>query len=464
MPADAPPAGEPLVFLLGHPEDGTDKLERAAAMVGRAGANRYECLKEFPDGPRRADGVPIQRVPAGEPVELIVSGANESPRLVDRFPARVRVTARPGPRGAFLRVGGHTPYLPPGSTLPPDEAWFLLPPGRGTVNLLVDIDVQPQGDVWIVRRGDGAEASKLSGGPPDPPTPRTLILVFDRTCPDAHRWDEARVWVQEGRAARAEDEYNLSAPDPSAARSGLPEGGVAGLNAEIRRGLADGFRAAAANCPPRVPVVWFADSYERLAPRPRIEERLRAGGCGRVDAPGRAVDLGPALGGLGYAPGLDLWDALDSALHEAREVARGHEPAAVLIVGNSPPHPPIDPDSPFNPILDRRGMRSARRLSGCTVDRNGRTENTDFDAILERLTVANIPTVYLFLTGHRHVDMPLFSTYSTIQNEVRAAIEQYMPVVPAEPTADGVAAGVADALRRLREPVGRVYVHPAEGI
>jgi hypothetical protein len=371
---------------------------------------------------------PVPRPPTrpARPVRLVIEGVERVELTTSTFPTTVRVVVPAAHTQRLLRIGP----ADPGSELPGPE-WFglELPPGPGEL----EVDVAPgrDKDRWVLRR-----AGREVGHPTVPAEPvpvRRVILIFDRTCPDRNRWEAARALVRGDRTP--------GEPDVSAflTTSSIPSGGLAAaarfpqaeLNAAIRAGLADGFRDGFG---PGVEVelVWFADVPGAMG-APAGVTVLRTP-VGRGDRRCPATELPDLLAAGGYAPGLDLWDALEEAVREAARVG-GNGPAAVLIVGNSPPRPPADPDHPFTQLW-RTGLPPS------TVRGRGA-----FPDALDALARVG-PVLTIFLGGH---ELPAVGAdgYQTIQARVRDAFAEILPVIEAVADRAGVARAVTLAAKRL---------------
>jgi hypothetical protein len=440
VPLAGPPPEGPFVALL----PAGQVSERARAALKAAGERPFAVLADAGDGLLLRYGVPVPAVPARvqPPVRLELRGVESVLFPALNLPAAVRVTVPPADSQRFLHVSG----THPSGSLPAD-AWFFLDAPAGPVELEVTVVPGRGEDRWCVRAG-GREV----GRPSEPPTPtptRHVILVFDRTCPDADQWVAARAMVRGAPPADLADPtatFVANRPAPDAATVSAPpprQPSQADLNAAIRAGVEEGFRRGFG---PQVEVdlVWFADTPGHMGRPPGLWIPHEA--CGRADYRCPAPELGRALGAATYVPGLDLWDALEDAVREAVRLVAAFGPAPVLIVGNSPPCPPTDPDHPFTRLWRARLPRS-------TVRSRGR-----FPDALDELARAGCPILVVFPVGHKLPDRGA-DGFSTVQAGVREAFARTMPLIQSVADREGMARGVEEAARRLNGWVSGVTVH-----
>ena len=272
-----------------------------------------------------------------------------------------------------------------------------------------------------------------------------MILIFDRTCPDRGRWEAARALVRGDRPPGEPDmqEFFATSTAPSARPTAprLPQAeSNAAINAAIRAGLADGFRDGF-GAEVEVEVIWFADVPGTMGCPPGVT--VARVPVGRADRRCSATELAGPLAFAGYVPGMDLWDALEEAVQLAASVGAA-SPAAVLIVGNSPPNPPSDPDHPFTRLWRTGLPPSTVRARGMFPD--------------ALAALANVgPVLNIFLTGH---DLPVTGAdgFQTVQAGVRDAFAEILPVIEAVADRDGVARAVTAAARRLTGWVSGVLI------
>ena len=142
-----------------------------------------------------------------------------------------------------------------------------------------------------------------------------------------------------------------------------------------------------------------------------------------------------------YLPGLDLWDAVDEGLDAALHAVRAHGACPVLIVGNSPPHPPDDPHHPFSELWQKL-QYSALRASG------------EFPKRLAELREKGCVVGMVFLTGHDAKTWP--GRFMEIQSHVHDAYQRVMPVIKALAEPGDVAAQVVNLVSLLRRSVSGV--------
>jgi hypothetical protein len=411
-----------------------------AAALERPGAERVEdrggrLRRARP--PRWLDDLPPPEA-RDRSTRLLLRGRGEAERRLIDLPATFDVAVSgPEPR-RVVRVGGESPF----DTLPPPQ-WFRLP-GEGRLRLTVGVRPDADGDRWEVT-ADGRPA-RPAGDPlaAAPPRLASLAVVFDRTCPDRWAWHHARRLLLNPRAYQPPDTEPLGDAPPPLTQ--------ADLNRDTRAGLAAALAALpdAARLP--VHLVWFADCPE-----------LGVVGVEGVETPDdpagdlgtrRADDLGGALARCTYCPGLDLWDPLEEGLRRAAEPLLGRAPpgAAVLIVGNSPPNLPVRAEGRLWRLLDFRSP-------GTTV----RRRSDLFPELARTLDEAGVPLVYLFLTHDDpgDADPASHEVFCSLQEQVKDALRELVPLVEAPATVEGVARGLAEALPLLSEPrVSDVVVRP----
>ena len=243
----------------------------------------------------------------------------------------------------------------------PSPRWFRasIPdatPQRGRCAIQVDIEphLDPAEDHWMLSFADATAGQWTEALAPDddgfaPTQPLHLSVIFDRTCPDAHLWPQARALIA-GSPVPADD----AKPGVSGtAQFGqvppvapLPPS-VGGMNRRLRDAAGQGLRDALADLAPafsRITVYpfWVGDvPSEHFDP---IDEPAAATSTTTgAHAPQNAESPGlPVLfQNEEYMPGLDVFDPIEQALAEVNERARqrgGDDPSAIVIIGNSPPN------------------------------------------------------------------------------------------------------------------------------
>jgi hypothetical protein len=329
----------------------------------------------------------------------------------------------------------------PASMRFPAPAWLSIDNRVPAGHTELQIDVDSVDHRWVIRHAGQSVGWQLSTIPEPAPVQR-LFVVFDRTCPDASRWSDARRLVRgharmPGIGPDSLGGLTRAATQPPSALAPTRDF-QAELNAGIRRGLADGLQEAFA---PEIEVhfSWFADTAGAGLGCP-TGVNLSESVCGRADAIVGSNELCSVVESATYSPGLDLWDALDDALLEVAAAARQYGPGPVLIVGNSPPSPPENPHHPFTILWRFELPRSAVR---------GRGRIDDALAQLDRL---GCPVATVFPTGHSESS----TEYQTRQGKVRQAFERVTEVFAGQATAEGIAQQVRMACQRLRTRVSEV--------
>ncbi len=336
----------------------------------------------------------------------------------------------------------------------PAASWFELQLDAGEAELELAILPTRSGDTWSIRRASRNGEPIARAVPARKPAPiQRLIIVFDRTCPDAERWSDARDLVRFGRSNTAAQPAPTGVPEFDArakqAASAQPAVGAAlpqaELNAEIRRGLIEGLKAA---FPAPIPldIVWFADNVEGIYPKDVAIPEVR--GWGSATAGSTTAQAQRAISNLTYIPGLDIWDALDDGLNEAARIVTEFGPAAVLIVGNSPPHPPLEPHHPFTRLWREQLPPSAARSRG------------SFPAQLAKLEKLRCPVAMLFLTGHTTTGEG--DDFHSNQHLVQSAFNRVMLIESFHAAAPEVAAGVVSVAAKLKDWMSAVDLRTEE--
>ena len=408
-------------------ENGTDRSAVPSWLEELALTTEFRVFESGHAGVVTYDGKTVTAPPLRTSHSIIHFGGMEERKLnVRSLPVRISAQLPAHARLSRFRLAGTHPT----ESLPAPQ-WWQLDAQPGAVQLTVDVTPTESGDAWHVVVTDG-EAIPI----PEPNSLEplhSLLLIFDRTCPDADRWSTARALVQ-GRRVIENKEYGTRADaGPSASE----------INAGIRQGLAKGLRDAA-HTPFPVEVFWFADTSGDGLTCPTGVEMVNSS-WGRLEAPVDSAALASSLEGLGYSPGLDLWDSLDEALAHAVAWMAGREAMPVLIVGNSPPHLPEEPSSEFWKILELPEIQSAYR------------RRSEFLCSLAKLEKLGVPVMCLFLTGHKAAEAgSAMDTYRLVQAAVRAGFQSCMPVLDAKAEESSVASVVVAALRRLNSSASRV--------
>jgi len=320
--------------------------------------------------------------------------------------------------------------------LPPSTTFRVPGPGRLTIDVARchtrprwRLTLTPPGGApaplrWLRRSGGGRREA-----------PKRLAVVFDRSAPDRDQWSAARARAL-GRVAVEVD--NFAGEEAPAAP---PPGS---LNAGVRAGLAEGLAAALA--PDAEVMVWAVADTAGDGLGPPRGATLPADAvtpCG-AGAPAQAGDL---LAGGRWSTGVDIWDPLEEALPLAVEAACAApaRPGAVLVVGASPPNPLLDSDDPLWAVACALGQEtSVRRTSAAWSEALALARERD------------LPVAYLFLEHDRCADEERkdLDRFRRLQDTVRAALAEMMPVTTALADRAGVRDGVARALEQAARPGG----------
>jgi hypothetical protein len=384
-------------------------------------------IRQEADGTLLHEGRMLEELPLPEArtgsTRLLVEGKNAVPLHHVDLPQALFVRPCPILARNAVRVSAEGPF-----DAFPEPRWFRAL-GDGPVELTVGIRPGTGGDQWEVKVGGqtaepvGAPAALAAHKLTD------LALVFDRTCPDRDAWSDARrlamgiAVAARGREARQPPAFNQG----------------------IREGLAKALREQPEAEGLQVHLAWFQDGHgEGVASPEELESPEQVAGN---EGTHRAQDVGDRLRLCTYNPGLDLWDPLEKALEVvARPLLERQRPGAgALIVGNSPPNLPLEATSPFWRLLHFRGI-------GTTT----RRKNARFTELVKALEARGAPIAYLFLTHDRCSEREVadLNLYQDLQNEVQDCLRHYFKVIAVPADAEGVARGLAEALRYLAAPPG----------
>jgi hypothetical protein len=374
--------------------------------------------------------------PDYEPASLSIGGRE---RLVVHecdFPVTVNLTiADQDDRANILRLDASSPYDLEGVALPA-PCGVRISGVSGTVALEIAVLPGLRQDRWAFQLAPPGVVRQIQApAVPRKEMPGRVVLLFDRTCPDAASWSNARkLTLGAGNSAAASYAQDDTKAPPPAHHD---------LNNEIRDGLANGLAARLETEDTELNVVWFADTAgDDLSSPDGLN--MPAQSCalaGALVRPSRQ-SIGTVLDPVRYSPGLDLWDPVDEALGMAAELLE-REPGrcGVVIVGNSPPTFPTQESSP---LIALSGATSYRRLSPA------------WHELLDRLAARRTPVVYLFLTMK---DCPRgeqseFDLYKLLETRLYSAMTRTAGLRVISRPADraGVEEGIQTALNLLSAP------------
>lgn len=336
----------------------------------------------------------------------------------------------------------------------PGPIWYRIE-GDPQGTLKVDLQPRAEGDVWDVNYiGERSQLYWSDDPRPNSSQSRTLeklTVILDRTCPDKVAWSAARNLLMSTSVSQMKDEGDGygggSAVSPTDAEAQIAKvASPAQLNQEIRQGLAAALSHIAKDHKPLLDGLWFADVAGEGIAEPTTCS-LPSEPIGRTVvglSPSRAKEMFQASV---YSPGLDLWDPLEQALKEAVEGMQQAQHQGILIVGNSPPRPSLNSQSPLNQIASALGFMTSYRK-----------RSDDWDYYLAQCTSRCIPIVYLFLT-HELSEAELekgvlkdYERFLNIQSHLQRALSTYLPTLVYPATEQGVAEGVREALELLQRP------------
>ncbi len=350
------------------------------------------------------------------------------------------------PRGANadLRVGVSAMSAVDAPLPKPD--WFIVASGPPKGVLEIDVEIRSGLERWrLTYRGDDGSLGGLRRARAPAPArasshrvAQRLAVILDRTCPDRAAWSDALMTVLGGgrRGGPGPTRYDLVEDQQPSLRP-------ADLNRELRLSLADALDAALAGADVLVDGWWVADvpgdGVSWLTGLDRPASEVHSAGTERPGALGRLFQ------GATWSPGLDLWDPIQYGLRDALntlEADRGRR-GAVLIVGDSPPYPPLVRNCPFHKVVRALGpMTSVRR------------QDPGWILELERAAALGIPVCWLFMEHDQcHPDhRRMHDQARRVQGLVSTALAESVTLVTQPADREGVLRGVRAALDATAAP------------
>lgn len=451
--------GRAIVLLLGGPVD-----ETAEAFFSLDHCRSAE-LAPARDNPFARPSSRGKAAPPRSLAPFVVAGRE---RLsLNKPPVFVRARSGPAPERNLLTIfgPGDSDGWPPRTTF---ELTGVKP--RQTVDLKIDIEPDLTGDRWVVSRNDERLPETHDHEIARRAPLRRLILIFDRTCPDGGQWSAAYNASMDLAGAAAEPESataddwgrhgggTAKTPSPTelAGETRPARTGPELLNAEIREALVDVLGREFAGERLTITPIWFADqAKDGLCWPPNFDPPIQsAGHLPNVDVAGLALALEQ---NCTYSPGVDLWDPVDDALKLAVDDVQGapEEAWGVLIVGNSPPAPPLQHDSPLWELLrlDGHSVRAQTDVQPYTSTFAGADRSRFIDHV-EKLQRKGVPIAYLFLT-HPRCDpehRPVFNAYQSLSTQVLRVLKAHVHLEDCEATHDGIRRVLPAVLDHLRNP------------
>jgi hypothetical protein len=329
-------------------------------------------------------------------IEFTARSLHESDRARLPGPARVRISGRRAREGT-LRVD-----IVPGSTR----------------------------DEWSFQFLDSAlEAVKVPATPSrSSDALRRTAIVFDRTCPDWDRWSEALQLAQQRHPSQS------NPPNPSQSLQ---------FNAGIRGALQLALSKYPWPAGSRCRLAWFADVPENDVAgfRGVAWPTVPWGIWGDFALP---EGLGDIVDNLTYYPGLDVWDPLEEALASTKDFFHDSDSGTLIIIGNSPPSYPEDPESPLCRIASYSGF-----------DTMWRRKSDLWDETRRELYTAGVAIFYVFLRlGARSPEQETdFFMFNALQDRVESSLKLSLPgrVLGVNATPENVAEAITNALDTARK-------------
>jgi len=327
------------------------------------------------------------------------------------------------------------------------DQWFRISGTAGTREVTLCLTVSPHvtdpsKDTWVVTRVDDTAISVMRH-PPPPDTQGKLghlIVIFDRTCPDASAWVQAYHLSVEKSGKRMASENSEFGVETS-----LPP---SEYNREIRCALSAALLELVQV--EKLTGYIFADRPgDGVLPVSREAEALAEDFLRVFDSEARGA-ASANFDSATYVPGLDLWDPMEEALAAAvaENGISSRLPRAILIVGNSPPTF-CPEDYEMNRII---GI-------GVGVQHFSTRRNSEKWAFaLEQAGLAGIPVCMLFLTHESAAEaaktancLALQQRFVHLHNHVRQALNARLHIFSRPANADGVARGVFEAATWLQK-------------
>lgn len=273
-----------------------------------------------------------------------------------------------------------------GATPPPGI--IDIPPDLNATRLHLSAAPHAAGVDWLIEAESAlGHRHRLPVQDDLDPEPPHVALILDRTCVDPLRWVLARQLLLDPEAVMAHIREH-QARDPRLAR---PSEWNLMLRETLEDWIAQTLAArAAASCS----LFWCADRPGGLAyPQlPGLSEPAAFAGELDVISAAHPYEARRSLALAGYAPGIDMYDALADAVDLAINrlwslPTRG--PRGIILVGDSPPHPDAgDDQDPILTAIEAVTGRHSSRAAG-----NG----PSWHALLRLAHSHNIHVAYVFI-------------------------------------------------------------------
>lgn len=320
-----------------------------------------------------------------------------------------------------LRVSATSRFDHNGVRLP-EPAWLRIvgPVGVSHVTLKVDVTPRSDRDEWRFEIEPSGFTVEQIAAPPSFNAHERVAFVLDRTCPDDGRWGDA--------LAVAVNRYDGATP-------------LSEFNIEIRRALEEGLAGYDWAPGARGALYWFADIPGDGVAGVKKGPPITVGWGARSEF-GLPDGASEALSGLGYIPGLDLWDPVGEAVALATDFFRQHGAGTLLIVGNSPPRVRTM-EGPFRDVARTFGFPTTWRSA-----------SDQWAGALGALARLGVDVYYLFLRhgGAGPATEREHHAFEAIQSRVEIALRTSLDgrVVGTRATASGVRTGLVEILNRAR--------------
>lgn len=390
---------------------------------------------------------PPTREPELHPARLEIRG-RESLNVDEPFPFRISVHSE-GSVAAFSVRAEHPGFV--------DRVYHYLvgdeegpPLGRGVLEF--DVLCRPgQPDVLVVSPSEfpgGIKLTELAVPPRGQPRssfraerPLYLHVIFDRTTLDPNAWSLALNAIHGFGGEAVDDEAY-----------GRQQAETVSWNRELRETLASALGEAVGELHKGETIFhlwWFADTPKSgIAPLTSIPSARTPFGDVTATCPPQRLPQFLNGSAFEYAPGFDLFDAVDEVLERVAEVVQEgvarHEQHAVLLAGDSPP-PPSGKEDVLWERLVRRPPRTNARCSPL------------FENALQTLRRLQVPAGWLYLSlsepaaaGARQNFGDLHQDFLSLKQEILRALQQVSPDDLVVEDCSGVGE-MSDVLRKIFE-------------
>lgn len=331
----------------------------------------------------------------------------------------------------------------------PASKWFYLGNYSGQeIQLSFGIVPTPQGkDEWRVVVFSQDKQDEIYPEDIEPPgyswlsENKHLGLIFDRTCIDDDKWEQAVAYLQGSKSSKSVH------PRASQTIQQLPvRQNYSDLNASIRQGVYQSLEHYFEKEQSfKISLAWFADSANpRLVERKDLQPTSAAGAGPDIEV----RKIRATVENCSFHIGLDLWDPIELALDE---LLKKDQIMPVIIIGNSPPTPSDLNDPLVRDILD--ASHTSIRMAH---------QEKSFEKMVKNMYQRGIPCFYLFLQDHQnqYQDYNYWFEFSqSIQLKVRLLLEKMVDIKIASAETKDIHLKLNEILEYLRTPLlSAIYI------